>query len=220
MQNLTSLSQSSAGNLTVKKNRTFNIGEFSSVTAGFGSKISSSITAIERKYFDDGGVALTTGNLRASLSRLLITTAVTGGSFTARALMGHTKVHASIISSGPIAGVEGYLECSGTGHIDRATGVRGVADLPSGAVIHTSGVLSAFMGYSVDLGGTHTGKAVILDVPTPLAGTWDALLNIDATSGCTTAGTTKTTPGGVGVWLNAIVAGTAYYIPCYASTTT
>lgn len=215
-----SLTVGTGNNLTLTKGN-FDVGAFHSTDQGSGVAMSSSNTAAARVYGDDAGVALTDGNLRVSLSRCLLTAAVTAGTFTLRGGMGHIKSVASIVTSGHIAGLEGYYENAATGVVGgRYTGVRGVADLPSGAVISANKVLSAFMGYSVDLGGTHTGKAAVLDVPAPGAGTWDALVNVDASTGCTTAGTTKSTPGDVGIWFNTIVDGTTYYVPGYASTTT
>jgi hypothetical protein len=134
--------------------------------------------------------------------------------------MGQVKIDAVIETSGHVAGVEGYVEASATGEFKGAfTGVRGVVDLPSGAVISSGKFVSGLMAYSVDLGGTHTGKAVAIDVPTPGAGTWDALLHIGASSGTTAAGTTKTTPTGVDNWIKVYVDGTVNYIPCFTSTT-
>jgi hypothetical protein len=219
MRNLTSFNQSAAGNVSVKNKKVFSQSTFSSTAAGFGVPLSSANTAANKIYSDDGGTALTSGNLRGLLSRVLIPTAVTAGTFSLRAVVGQVKITASIVTTGHIAGIEGYIETVSGGHIDRATAVRGMVDLPSSAVIHTSGVLSAFMAYSLDLGGTHTGKAAVIDVPTPGAGTWDALLWIDASTGCTATGTTKTTPGGVDVWAKAYIGTTLYYVPCYASTT-
>jgi hypothetical protein len=88
-------------------------------------------------------------------------------------------------------------------------------------VIASGKTMSAFMASSTDMRGTHTGNAVCMDVLVPAAGgVWDAFLNIAASTGVTSAGTTKTTPGGVGTWIKVIIDGTAAYIPTYASTTT
>lgn len=227
MQNLTSLSQSAAGHITLKTGKTLTIkgamtnGTFVSATTGSGNVMSSSVTGIEKTYADDGGVALTSGNLRVILGRFLVDTAVTAGSFSLRGVMGQVKIDASIVSSGAIAGVEGYFEASASGVVGgRYTGVRGVADLPTSSSIASGKILSAFQAYSITLAGTHTGKAVVLDVPAPGASTWDHLINIDASTGTTTAGTTKSTPGGVAVWLNVLIDGTAHFVPCYTSTTT
>jgi len=195
-------------------------GSFVSATTGSGNVMSSAVTSIEKVYADDGGVALTSGNLRVSLSRFLIDTAVTAGSFTMRGKMGQVKIDASVVSSGHIAGVEGYVESSASGTFgSTATGLRGVVDVPSGGVIGANVFVSGVMAYSVDLAGTHTGKAVAFDVPTPGAGTWDALMHIGPTSGTTAAGSTKTTVTGVDNWLKVYIDGTVNYVPCYTSTT-
>jgi len=227
MQNLTSLSQSAAGHITIKTGKTLSFkgavtnGTFVSAASGSGNVLSSSVTGISKLYADDGGVALTSGSLRASLSRVLIDKAVTAGTFTMRGAMGQVKIDASIVTSGPVAGVEGYIESSATGVVGgHFTGVRGCADLPADAVIASGGVLSAFLASSVTLGGTHTGNAVVLDVPAPGAGVWDYFMNIAASTGITAAGTTKSSPGGVGAWIKVLIDGTAAYIPTYASTTT
>ena len=228
MQNLTSLSQSGSGNITLKNGKTITMkgartnGTFVSATIGSGNVLSSSVTAIERVHADDGGVALTTGSLRGSLSRVLIDTAVVGGSFTMRGSMGQVKVDASVVTSGPVAGVEGYVELTSTGVCGgNFTGVRGCVDVVASGVIASGKVLSAFLASSTDMRGTHTGNAVVLDVQVPNAGgVWDYFMNIPAATGITSAGTTKTTPGGVGTWIKVIIDGTAAYIPTYASTTT
>lgn len=229
MQNLTSFTQNSSGNIVLKSGKTITftkgnlaVGAFASASAGSGVTLSSANTAAVRFYADDGGVALSGDDLRNVVARTLITKAIVDTDLTVSGLVGQIK-HAAVDSKANtsyMAGVRGYFEIVAGGTIYNAAGVRAGVELPATAVIASGGVLSGLLIDAVSLGGTHTGKAGAIHVVTPGAGTWDSLLIIGASTGCTTAGTSKSTLGTVGVWLNVSVGGTAYFVPCYASTTT
>jgi len=99
--------------------------------------------------------------------------------------VGHIKVVNDLTIAGNLAGLTGYLELpGGTKTITGTTanvlaGVWGRVDAVSGRTIGADTIVSAF-GASGDLGGAHTGKAVVLNVRAPSAGAWDGLLNIPA----------------------------------------
>jgi hypothetical protein len=198
----------------------FHIGEFSSAAVGKGLQLTSTRTKVLDVCGDDGGVVLTAGTSYRPLRARMLLKAVHTGDVSIFGAQGQLKVAEDQSGvTGHIAGLWGYLECSAAAHINAGCGVRGMADLPSGAVIASGGVLSAFMAASNDLGGTHTGKAVAIHVTSPVAGTWDAFAEIAASSGCLQTASTKTTPTGVDAWLTINVGGTAHYVPMYHSMT-
>lgn len=91
---------------------TFNVGAFSSVTAGSGIAISSSQTAAARVYADDNGVNIGT-SVRGILGRFLLTVDASGSSI--RAAMGQLKLATGVdVTTGIYTGVQGYLELAGT----------------------------------------------------------------------------------------------------------
>lgn len=191
MQNLTSLTQSSAGNITCSKNFTvtgtttmkgINVGAFSSATSGSGIVLSSAITAANRFYADDGGVALSGTDLRNVIVRTLITAAIVDTDLTVSSLVGQIK-HGAVDSKANtsyMAGVRGYFEIAAGGTIYNATAVRACVELPATAVIASGGILSGVLIDAVTLAGTHTGKATCIHVPSPGAGEWDYLMEIPA----------------------------------------
>jgi hypothetical protein len=196
------------------------VGAFSSTTIGYGLGLSSSRTCLQNIYADDGGSALTVGSAYRAGRRRTLLGAVNTGDVSIFGGQDHLKVASDNSGvTGHLAGHWGYMECSAAGKVNIAAGVKGMADLPSGAVITSGGVLSAFMAVSNDLGGTHTGKAVPIHVPNPVAGSWDAFAEVAASTGCIDAATTKSTPSGVDNWLLVNVGGTAHYIPMYHSKT-
>lgn len=189
-------------------------GAFSSTAAGLGIMLNSTMTAGNTIYADDGGVALTAGNYRAGLSRMLVSTAITSGDISITGHQGHLKVAASIASSGYISGLYGYIEVIAGKSVTSGGAVRGMFDLPSTAEIASGHFVGAFQAYSNDLGGTHTGKAVVVAVPNPAAGAWDAFASLGSTSMTfdTTSISSDMTPTGykgIPVYINGVLG----YIP-------
>jgi len=194
----------------------FLIGDFSSATAGSGIPLSATYTAAARIYADDGGAKLGAGEKRAFISRFLYATADTDGTDqTMSGIVGQVKIANDLTIGGNLSGVCGYLEVvtaktlTGGASDAIASAVWGRVDLPSGAVIGSGGLISAF-GVSADLGGTHTGKASVLSVPNPSAGTWDYFAVFGSATGCTDtpAGTFSTV-----AYLKVSIGGITYYIP-------
>ena len=195
------------------------VGEFSSTAAGKGLGVNSNRTALHRVYADDAATAMTAGTFRAALARFLVTTAVTIGA-TICGFVGQIKVGGVAAAVDWLVGLWGYAETvSGATVGSVIAGVRGTVDIPSGAAIASGKVACAFVADSIDLSGTHTGKAAAIHVPNPGAGTWDSLIKLGSATGGTSAGSTKTTPTGVDLWLVIDVNGTTYYAPMYTSKT-
>ena len=129
----------------------FALGTFSSATAGSGIALSSSKTAASRIYADDGGAKLASGEKRASISRFLYATADTDGTDqTMSAHVGQVKIANNLTIGGNLAGTCGYLEVA-TGktliggrraQMSIASALWARVDLPSGAVVGTSGIVS------------------------------------------------------------------------------
>jgi hypothetical protein len=103
--------------------------------------------------------------------------------------VGQIKVGAVDISANTsyVAGVRGYVEIAAGGTVYNATAIRACAELPATAVIATSGILSGVMIDAVTLGGTHTGKASMVHIPNPGAGTWDYFLDFGSAPGAIVA---------------------------------
>lgn len=161
------------------------IGLFANTAAGPGFPLTSSKTFAHRICADDGRVLLGAAAYRAQESRLLLTMASTGV-VSAFGAEGHAKITGDLSgANGPVAGQWGYAEHGASAKTALvAAGVRGTADLPTGATIPLTGVLSAFLGDSIDLSGTHTGKATVFHVPNPGAGTWDYFALFGTATGC------------------------------------
>jgi hypothetical protein len=164
-----------------------NFGTFVNAAVGSGNVISSSNTTIHDVLSDDGGVALS-GDTRSVRARVLLTVAQSGGNVYVTGLLGHTKLCAvaDTCTASFRSGLRGYFESiSGSTVGDMSTGVVGLVDAPAGATIG-SGYVSSFLACSSSLAGTHTGKAVAMDVRQPqTAGTFDALLHVVSGSGAT-----------------------------------
>jgi hypothetical protein len=185
------------------------IGEFSSSTANAANMaLSSSRTKALDICADDGAAALTAGSYQTVRSRVLLAKAIASGDISVQGLLGQCKVVANVASTGYLSGVRGYVEVSGAS-VSSCAGVRGMVDVPSGATIAASNYASAFMACSNDLGGTHTGKAVVMHVPNPVAGTWDAYLALDASTGCIAD---SGAGGATSKYLKVLLGGVAYSI--------
>ncbi len=169
--------------MALVKRQEVNYGDFNSTKAGAGIALGPRRTAVRRAYADDGGVALAACSVRSFLGRFLMTTD-TANDVSVNGLQGHLKVGANYSGPGNKAGVWGYCEVVagktvGPGH----GGVTSIVDLPATAVIGSGNILAAYRAFSNTLGGTHTGKAVVMEVPNPLAGTWDAMFAFGAAPG-------------------------------------
>lgn len=167
----------------------YSFGTFSSSTVSTDpmNKISSSKTKSVDICTDDGGANFGTTDVRAVRSRVLLTTAQSGAASIA-GFLGQLKNTAADTTTGNKCGVKGYYEASATATIATGSaGVMGMLDAPSGATI-AAGYAAGVKASSVDLGGTHTGKAVGFAVDTPVAGTWDAALWLTTAGGSAQSG--------------------------------
>lgn len=172
------------------------VGKFVSAAIGSGMVLNSTKTKAFGVYTDDGGVALAGSDIRAGVFRMLVTTAIADTDLTLSGLVGQIKVGAVDISANTayVAGLRGYLEIVAGGTVYNATGVRACVELPSTAVINTGGILSGLIIDAISLAGTHTGKASMVHIPNPLAGTWDYFLDFGSAPGAIVADTSAT-PG-------------------------
>jgi hypothetical protein len=117
---------------------------------------------------------------------------------------GHLKVAAALGGAGHKAGLWGYCEIiAGKTVGSLLAGVCAMLDLPATAVIDTGCIVAGVTIGSVTLGGTHTGKAVAVNVEAPLAGAWDAILNVPS------ALTNAADGSGAAVYFNVLVNGVA-----------
>jgi hypothetical protein len=190
-----------------------NVGDFrfgtQANTDGSGLPVSASRTANVRIHGDTGGLT-TTGSVRNVVSRLLIGTAQTAHG-TITSLQGQVKAVASCTGD-YIAGVWGYFESSGTLTLtpgNAICGVRATVDCPSGTTIASGKLVAGLLIDSIDLGGTHTGKAVGIYARDAATGSFDAFLALDASSeflADSGAG------GGTSKYLKVLVGGVAYSI--------
>jgi hypothetical protein len=177
-------------------------------------------TWIERGNCDDGG-AILTGSGAAYLfgSRRMLVTAVQTGNNSWYGGCDRLSVNADISGvTAHVAGHWGFLEFKSGGKVNVGGAVRGQIDLPSGAYV--TGFAGCFVAASNTLAGTHTGPIAPMLVTLPVAGTFDAAAIYQTTlTGCTAAGSTKSTPSGVDAWEIVKIAGDTYYRPLYSSKT-
>ena len=175
-------------------------GLLSSANDTSGVHLTAAVTKAVAVHADTGGVALGAGFARAGLSRFLIGTAITSGAdISAAGHEGLLKFTASANMIGNCGGVMGHLESVGTltltGNINTVkSGVASFVDLATGATVAASTVVSAFGVNAANL-GTLTGRASIIHVANPMAGTWSALLDLSSATGCTQATVAGATPG-------------------------
>ena len=166
------------------------IGGFSSLSAGVGQPINASRTKTLDVCSDDAGVALAAGDYRSARNRMLLTASITAN-VSVSGTLGQLKVaNGASIAGANKAGITGYLEVSDRSTIAAtgdaiACGVRGRLDVTSGCTIAVNSYVASFAAGYDDLSGTHTGKAVVLDVRTPQAGTFDALMHLESDTGAT-----------------------------------
>lgn len=166
------------------------LGVFSSSTAGYGNKLTSSKTKTLDVCVDDGGAVIGATAVRGVRERLLLTAAQTGD-FTGAAGQRQTKITSDCSgATGHVAGGWDYLELvSGAKPGVLASATFAMADAPSGATIPSGGVLACLSTGSNSLAGTHTGKAVAINFEAPLAGNFDYLFQIPASAGLGVANT-------------------------------
>ena len=168
------------------------VGKQNSNTAGYGFPLGIQIagttsTRAARIYADDAGVALPAGAYAGAESRLLLTKSMSA-SVSAYGSYGHIKNIATQGTQDNVAGVWAYNENSGSITVGSSSaslvysGLCARVDVPSGATIKSGGYVSA-IGVTADLGGTHTGKAGVLQVTNPAAGTWDFFAVFDSATG-------------------------------------
>lgn len=175
---------------------------------GSGAPLSSSRTAAVRFFADTGGLT-TTGNIRNVLARTLIGTAQSAAG-TITSMTGQLKTVANFTGSWA-GGLWGYFESSGTVTLTPSNaiyGVRATVDVPSGTTIASGKYVAALVLDSVDMGGTHTGKAVAIYARSAATGNFDAFLALDASSEFLTTQAT----GGTAVYLHCLIGGTKYTI--------
>ena len=172
------------------------VGTFHSTDAGTGVVLGTLTKALD-VCCDDGGVALTAGSYRATRSRMLVTTAITTGDISIFGLQGQLKLNANVATTAHIGGLWGYVEVvAGKTIATNTYGVMAMLDMPATSVIGTGKTVGAIGIVSNDINCTHTGKAACIVVEAPLAGTWDYLLQLEATTGVTDATAHGTTASG------------------------
>ena len=190
------------------------LGSFSSV-AGDGLPLSSGLVAGFKVFADDAGAALpTSGTFKAGQFRTCITKDNSAGGESIFGAENHAKVTATGKGpggSGSIAGAWNYVEILAGGYVTYAAGSRNMVSLPSTAVVN--GCLAGLEIISDDLGGTHTGPCVGIDMQNALVGTWDAFARLGsqvaiAASGATLTATHKI-PVSIGGNIVYILAGTS-----------
>jgi len=175
------------------------VGKKQSSSAGWGFplgiKISGSTsTRAAAIYSDDAGAAIPAGSYVGLESRTLLTTAITTNT-SVHGLQGHLRNVASQDNTGGwggnMAGVWAYNETSGTATVGASAnqifgGLNAAIDVPSGCTIASGKYVCAIGVGLCDLGGTHTGKATVLQVVNPAAGHFDYFAVINDTGVCTT----------------------------------
>ena len=183
--------------------------------AGSGAALGGSITAAQRCYADDGGVAMTAGAYRASVSRMLIATALAAGDISAYGNQSQLKVVADAsLATGILGGEWGYVELASGGKVNVAGALVGHVDLPTGAYVVSGGYLAGVLVKSNDLSGTKTGHVVGFYMPNPGAGIFDALAALGSASmtfdtSTITGDMTPTGYKGIPVYINGVLG----YIP-------
>jgi hypothetical protein len=177
----------------------FVVGKKSSSSAGYGFPLGikiagSTSTRASAIYADDAGVALIAGSYVGFESRTLLTAAIVANT-SVHGIQGHLRNVSSQDNTagwgGNIAGVWAYNETSGTGTVGGSInqifgGLNAAIDVPSGCTIASGKYVCAIGVGLCDLGGTHTGKATVLQVVNPSAGHFDYFAVLNDTGSCTT----------------------------------
>lgn len=181
---------SSGNNLSFQGNAgLLSMGTLSSANDTSGIALSASTTSALKICADTGGSALGAGNARATLNRFLIGTAITGGAnasaYGSENLLKHIV---SDNSGGNEAGVLGHFESAGTLTLTGSqntvrAGVASFMDLAAGATVAAGTIISAF-GVNPANFGSNSGRAAVLHVTAPVAGTWNAFAEISSVTDC------------------------------------
>jgi len=190
-------------------------GVFNATTAGYGLKLTSDRTWIERGNADDGGIALATGQAYLFASRRVLLTYAHSGDLSAYGGCDRCSVAADESAvTGFLGGHWGYLEVKNGGKVNVGGAVVGQIDLPTGADV--SNVVSCFLA-NVNHLVSHTGKAVVVHVANPSnSGLLDAFaaFGVDGNdgTGCIASGDGS----GAYKYIYVYIAGTRYRIPARA----
>lgn len=184
------LGSAAALNLAAYKGRII-LGTLSSANDTSGIALSATVNKALAVHADSGGAALTAGNIRAGLSRMLIGTAISSGADISS--YGHECLLKSIVSvnaGGNQGGVLGHYESAGTitltGTINTVkAGVASFLDLAANTTVAANTVVSAFGINPANFGTTMNGRSAIIHVTTPMAGTWGSFLDLSDATGCT-----------------------------------
>lgn len=196
-------------------NGAWRIGTFSSSTAGYGVQLKADRTRGMGVYGDDGGAAVSTGTLSAGLFRTLITAAVTTSTWAG--IQGQVKM-VNTATPDWAAGVWGYAESSGTSKtVKNLFGVRATVDAPSGITIASGGRVAGLVIDSIDLGGTHTGKAACMYLPAPGTGSWDYFIDTAAQTNICSANTHSVDGHALAFVMKCRMGSTDGYLPFFAS---
>jgi hypothetical protein len=199
------------------------VGKKKSSSAGWGFPLGIYINGsiIDRAaaiYSDDAGTALTAGSYAGIESRFLLTKTITANS-SAFGMEAHLRNTCTQTSTGNVAGLWAYNETDGTSTVganDRSccfSAIMASIEVPSGATIGSGQYVSA-ISMGGNLGGTHTGKAGVLQVTNPNAGVFDYFLILDTATGAATASDPSASTNNY--WLKVLTpAGGAGYIRIY-----
>jgi hypothetical protein len=166
------------------------LGTLSSANDTSGVALSAAKTFAHRVCADTGGAALAASFTRAMAARYLIGTAITSGADISTAgFEGLLKSIVSVNVGGNQGGVMGHYETAGTltltGSINTVkAGVASFLDLATGATVAAGTVVSAY-GVNPANFGTLTGRASIIHVTNPMAGTWSSFLDMSTATGLT-----------------------------------
>lgn len=198
MQNLTALSQSSAGNVTVAKNLTvegtlsplfYAVGTFSSATAGSGVPLAAATPSAFKVYSDDVGANVAT-SARGLLSRTLLTVDQSAG--TIRALQGQLKLKDGVdVTTGIYTSLQGYVEMAAT-HVAKTGStfscIDASAEIGTALTVDSGG---EFFGIHVETTGsgtiTNSGTCAAIGI-TKASGAASWPVGLDILGACATTG--------------------------------
>jgi hypothetical protein len=167
------------------------LGTLSSSNDTSGIPLSAVVNKAFAVHADSGGSALTAGNIRAALMRMLIGTAISGGAdISTYGMEALLKSRVSVNVGGNQAGVLGHYESVNTitltGSINTVkAGVASFLDLAANATVAAGTVMSAFGVNPANFGTTMNGRTAIIHVTNPMAGTWGSFLDLSTATGCT-----------------------------------
>jgi hypothetical protein len=167
---------------------------------------------------DDGNAALSAIAYRNLWARMLLLSAQSGD-VSIFGIQGQLKNTGVDTSTANKAGVWAYYEAvSGATVATNSAALMASIDVPSGATIG-AGTVSAIQTGG-DLGGTHTGKAAVLNIVNPSAGTWDYCISFGSATGAVAANTANLGSNTLTNVLKVRVGNTDGYIPILAAAPT